>query len=219
MTRSSIARMVAPVLILLALAAGGLHRGAAQEKRPPQKIVRIPLADGFDFPVGWPNAEGYYLYRGFWPNGHLGDDWNGVGGGNSDLGDPIYSIGTGVVTLAGDMKKGWGKTVIVRHAFRDRATGRVTLVDSFYTHLLDFRVKVGDLLKRGQRIGSLGSNNGMYAAHLHLEIRKNINIGMDRSRFARDYSNYYSPKHFIEANRQLPRERATASVPLHTYGL
>jgi len=47
-------------------------------------------ADHFDFPVGRPDAKGYYNAQGFGKNAHLGDDWNGTGGGNSDLGDPIY---------------------------------------------------------------------------------------------------------------------------------
>lgn len=181
------------------------------------KTTRLRLADGFDYPVGPPDAKGYYIYRGFWPNGHLGDDWNGVGGGNTDYGDPVHSIGEGVVTLAGNMRKGWGNTVIIRHAFRDRATGRVLLIDSFYTHLKDIRVKLHQRVGRGERIGSIGSNRGMYAAHLHFEVRKNINIGMHRSKYKRDYSNYYSPKKFIQANRKLARERRSVTVPLETY--
>ena len=37
--------------------------------------------------------------------------------------------------------------------------------------------KVGDVVKRGQQIGTMGNNRGMYAAHLHFEIRHNIKIG------------------------------------------
>lgn len=184
---------------------------------PAGKFVRIPLASGFDFPVGAPDAKGYYMARGFWPNGHLGDDWNGLGGGNSDMGDPVCSCAPGVVTLAGNMRKGWGNTVIIRHAFRDRASGRIVTVDSFYTHLNTIETKLGAVIKAGQRIGSIGSNFGMYPAHLHFEIRKNINIGMHRLKHAQDYSNYYSPANFIKANRKFKPERGTASVPVDNY--
>ena len=184
---------------------------------PGAKTVRLPLCDGFDFPVGPPDGKGYYMSRGFWPHGHLGDDWNGVGGGNSDLGDPVYSTAAGVVTLAGNMRKGWGNTVIIRHAYRDRASGRIVTIDSFYTHLNAIETKLGTIVRKGQRIGTIGTNSGMYTAHLHLEIRKNINIGMHRMKHAQDYSNYFSPVHFIKANRQLAKERGSVAVPVDNY--
>lgn len=199
--------------ILIALA-GALCLTTAE---PKTKSVRLPLCDGFDFPVGPPDGKGYYMSRGFWPHGHLGDDWNGVGGGNSDLGDPVYSTAPGVVTLAGNMRKGWGNTIIIRHAYRDRATGRIAFIDSFYTHLDAIETKLGTILKKGQRIGTIGTNSGMYTAHLHFEIRKNINIGMHRMKHAQDYSNYFSPVHFIKANRQLAKERGSVVVPVDNY--
>ncbi len=178
--------------------------------------IRVPLADGFDFPVGKPNAEGYYKYRGFWPNGQWGEDWNGKGGGNSDLGDPIYAMGAGVVVLSEDIKVGWGNCVIVRHAYRD-ATGKIDMVDSLYAHLQERKVKVYDVVERGQLVGTMGGNNGMYAVHLHFEIRKNLQIGMNRSQFARDYSNYHSPTTFINANRQLQGTFQKVDIPVRTF--
>lgn len=161
----------------------------------------MPLADGFDFPVGPPDAEGYYKARGFRANGHLGDDWNGLGGGDTDLGDPIYSIGHGVVVFARDVRLGWGNVVIVRHSFRrDR---KVETVDSLYGHLQTIGVKEGQLVKRGQQLGTMGNNRGMYATHLHFEVRKNLEIGINRSAYARDFSNYYDPTKFVAAHRQL----------------
>jgi hypothetical protein len=180
------------------------------------ETVRCQLADGFDFPCGKPDGAGYYKARGFWPNGHLGEDWNGNGGGDSDLGDPIYAIGHGVVVLSEDVKVGWGNCVIVRHAFRE-VTGKIEMVDSLYGHLQERRVKVGQLVERGQLVGTMGGNRGMYPVHLHLEVRKNLGIGMNRSKFARDYSNYHSPTAFINAHRQLSADFKKYDIQIDTF--
>lgn len=180
------------------------------------ETMRCPLADGFDFPVGKPDATAYYKSRGFYPNGHLGEDWNGRGGGDSDLGDPIYAIAGGVVVHSDNVGVGWGNVVIVRHAFRD-ASGKIDMVDSLYGHLLARNVKLHQIVVRGQQVGTMGSNNGQYYVHLHLEIRKNLQIGMNRSQFARDYSNYYSPTQFINAHRRLSSSFQKFEMPVNTF--
>jgi murein DD-endopeptidase MepM/ murein hydrolase activator NlpD len=178
---------------------------------------RCLLADGFDYPVGKPDGSGYYKFRGFTPNGHLGEDWNGRGGGDSDLGDPIYNIAHGVVILSENVHQGWGNCIIVRHAYRDD-DGQLKMVDSLYGHLHERKSSVGDVLQRGQLLGTMGSNFGQYAVHLHFEIRKNLQIGMNRSAFARDYSNYYSPTAFINAHRSLPAGLKMVEIPLRGFG-
>ena len=178
--------------------------------------IRCPLADGFDFPVGKPEGTGYYKARGFYPNGHLGEDWNGRGGGDSDLGDPIYSMGTGVVVLSENVGVGWGNVVIVRHAFRD-PSGKIDMVDSLYGHLQRRDVKLHQIVARGEQVGTMGGNNGRYYVHLHFEVRKNLKIGMNRSQFGRDYSNYYSPTAFINPRRQLQSGLQRYEMPVNTF--
>ncbi|MFN0078949.1 MAG: M23 family metallopeptidase [Prosthecobacter sp.] len=178
--------------------------------------MRVRLADGFDFPVGKPDATGYYKFRGYWPNGHLGEDWNGNGGGDSDLGVPIYAIGRGVVIFTQNIGVGWGNCVIVRHIFRE-ADGKIAMVDSLYAHLHERKAKLHDLVEKGQLVGTMGGNNGMYAVHLHLEVRKNLHIGMNRSQFARDSSNYYSPTQFINARRVLSSSTQKYDVPVNNF--
>lgn len=178
--------------------------------------VDIPLASGFDFPVGKPDSKGYYKARGFWPNGHLGEDWNGRGGGNTDLGDPVSSIGDGIVVQSRDVRMGWGNVVIIRHAFSDK-NNKVKYIDSLYGHLNERTVVLNQRVTKGQKIGTIGTNHGMYIAHLHFEIRKNISIGMHRSRFAKTYANYYSPSSFIRANRHCQVSQKLHSVPVNTF--
>jgi murein DD-endopeptidase MepM/ murein hydrolase activator NlpD len=184
-----------------------------------QTTVRAPLADGFDLPVGRPPGVGYYTARGVRLSGaiHYGEDWNGRNGGDSDLGDPVYSCGDGVVTWAYDVRQGWGNVVIIRHAYRDPASGQVKYVDSLYGHLHEMMVKVGQLVKRGQQVGTIGSNRGMYPAHLHFEIRHNLSTGMMRDSVPRDFHNWAVPMEFINKYRRLNREWGQVTMPIGTY--
>ena len=173
------------------------------------------LADGFDFPVGKPDAQGYYKARGFRSHGHLGEDWDGIRGGDTDLGDPICSIGEGLVVFARDCHMGWGNVIIVRHSYREN--GVVKNIDALYGHLNKMLVHRGQAVARGQEIATMGTAHGLYDAHLHLEIRKNIEIGMSRSAFARDFSNYYDPSQFILTHRHLSTTGGTYRVAMNTF--
>jgi len=198
-------------LLLCSLAfAAGISALRAQEE------ASIPTADGFQCPVG-PNGtgEGYYIARGYRPNGHLGDDWNGIKGGDTDLGDPVYATAVGIVTFAKNYHVGWGNVVIIRHAFYEGMT--LKYADSLYGHLNDFNVREGQEVKRGQLIGHIGNNFGMYDAHLHFEIRKNIGIGMYRSSFPRDDTNYYEPNKFLAAHETCPHGGKSVQVPINNY--
>src|ERR1700731_986620 len=173
------------------------------------------LADGFDLPVGKPDGRGYYKARGMRAHGHLGEDWDGVGGGDTDLGDPIYTIGDGGFVFARDCHQGWGNVVIVRHAYREG--GSIRNVDSLYGHLDKILVHRGQAVRRGQHIAAIGNAHGLYDAHLHLEVRKNIAIGMSRDKFAQDLSNYYDPSEFIASHRHLQTSGASTRVAMNTF--
>lgn len=84
------------------------------------------------------------------------------------MGDPVYSVGHGVVTYAADARGAWGKVVIVRHAFREPKSGKVLCCQTLYSHLNDINVVLGQLVLRGTQVGTIGTNRGMYPAHLHV---------------------------------------------------
>ncbi|MEZ5299935.1 MAG: M23 family metallopeptidase [Verrucomicrobiales bacterium] len=142
-------------------------------------------------------------------------NWNG-GSGDTDLGAPIHTVADGVVIVSEDVRVGWGNCIIVRHAYRD-STGEVKMVDSQYAHLLRRMVNVGDVVKRGQQIGTMGNNRGMYLTHLHFEMRKNLQIGMNRSRFSRGFENYYDPTRFINAHRKLISDWRKYPIPIDNF--
>jgi murein DD-endopeptidase MepM/ murein hydrolase activator NlpD len=197
---------------LLALCCAWVMDASAQQ-------ARVNLADGFDYPVGKPNADGYYKARGLRlrePR-HYGEDWNGRTGGDSDLGDPVYAIADGIVTLAANLRGGWGNVVLTRHAYRDPSSGQVKYIDTLNGHLDKIMVSQGQLVKRGQQIGTIGSNSGMYPAHLHFEIRHDISIGMGRSNVPADLVHWADPTQFIDQYRKLNREWRPVTVPTGTY--
>jgi len=181
----------------------------------PEHSVRTRLADGFDEPVGKPDGEGYYKSRGFRANYHMGEDWNGLEGGNRDLGKPVFATAHGVVVLARDMRMSWGNLVIIRHAFLE--DNQLKMVDSVYGHLDRILVKEGQQVVRGQQVGTIGTAHGHYPAHLHFEIRKNLAIGFNQRGFPRDLSSYYVPSAFIAARRKLPGAGRSALVPIDTF--
>lgn len=125
--------------------------------------ARAPVASGFDFPVGPPDARGYYDAQPFGRNQHLGSDWNGNGFGNTDFGDPVFAVAAGIVTEASDLGGGWGRVVRVAH----RVDG--ACVESLYAHLATISLPPGALVtrERGHLAIATGADllPGLHAAH------------------------------------------------------
>ncbi|HWB75309.1 MAG TPA: M23 family metallopeptidase [Nannocystaceae bacterium] len=155
------------ILLVVAIGSVALATRIAQSRARPRPLAHFGACD-FDFPVGPPDAVGYYDAQPFGTNAHLGNDWNGNGGGDSDLGDPVFAIADGRVVAAGDLGGGWGRVVRVTH--------RCSLqhVEAIYAHFDAIEVEVGTLVARGARIGTIGTAGGQYPAHLHFELRTAI---------------------------------------------
>jgi len=155
------------------------------------------ISDGFDFPVGKSNSDAsqYYIARNFGERYHLGEDWNGLGGGNTDLGDPIYAISNGYVKSAKNVGGGWGKTIRIIHKLPNG-----NQVESLFAHCNEILVKKGSRVKKGQKIGTIGTASGRYRAHLHFEIRDDINMGIGKG-YSKNTKGYLNPTKFIKANR------------------
>jgi hypothetical protein len=147
-------------------------------------MVSAPKADTFEYPVGSEHGALTYNAQPFLTDKHLGDDLNGIGGWNSDLGDPVYAVADGSVIFSGWPSDGWGNVVILLHEMAD---GR--MVETFYGHLDTIRVPVGKQVRRGDQLGTIGTANGRYLAHLHFEIRRyptfDVGAGYAESRLGR----------------------------------
>ena len=139
----------------------------------------------------------------FTENHHLGEDLNGIGGENSDLGDPIYAIADGRVLLAREGGPGWGNVMIVLHAYIDHHERKY--VQSYSGHMEKMLVHAGDDVRRGQQIATVGTANGRYFAHLHFEMREFVTpfIG---SGYREDTHGWIDPTAFIKQHRGAPED-------------
>lgn len=79
-------------------------------------------------------------------------------------GTPVDAAADGVVSFVGTDPGGYGHYVIVDHA-----DGYST----YYAHLSAYArgLKVGETVKQGQRIGSVGMTGAATGPHLHFEVR------------------------------------------------
>jgi hypothetical protein len=162
------------------------------------EVARLPLAARFDAPMGSEHGALTYNAQPFRINRHLGDDLNGIGGLNSDLGDRVYASGFGRVVYAGVPGPGWGKMIILAHRMREAEKTRV--IQTVYAHLDQIFVKHGQVVQRGEKIGTVGTAGGQYLAHLHFEVREGpyVNPGVG---YADAPMNRLSPERFLAQHR------------------
>jgi murein DD-endopeptidase MepM/ murein hydrolase activator NlpD len=168
---------------------------------PAWQAVAIPKALRFDSPMGTEHAGLVYNAQPFWDMNesrgghHTGDDLNGIGGMNSDLGDPVFCVADGLVLFASDLGGGWGQVVIVGHRL---PAGEI--LHSMYAHLSRTDAKLGTLISRGEKIGQVGTAGGLYLAHLHFEIRASDHLDIGPG-YAAAPLNHLAPSPTIESLR------------------
>jgi len=202
-------KRLAQIILLLLL--GVVVWQYQQSRRPPfdpaflrlspLEIMRLPLATRFDQPLGSEQGALTYNAQPFRLNRHLGDDLNGIGGQNSDLGDPVYASAFGRVVYANETGGGWGKMIILAHRVPDLTDpATILVIQTMYAHLDQMQIKHGQLVQRGQQIGTVGKADEQHLAHLHFEIREgpfiNPSVG-----YADAPLNRISPERFLAERR------------------
>jgi murein DD-endopeptidase MepM/ murein hydrolase activator NlpD len=151
-----------------------------------------------------------YNAQRFTENRHLGDDLNGIGGENSDLGDPIYAVADGRVLLAREGGPGWGKVIIVLHAYVKE--GARNYVQSYYGHVETMLVHAGENVRRGQQIATVGTADGRYFAHLHFEMRE-FTTPFIGPGYRADTHGWLDPSGFIREHRGASDEDVGRKTP------
>lgn len=120
-----------------------------------ENYAKVLAKDLWRYPLDSIALTARFGQYGLWSSYHTGLDFNG------NTGDPIYSIANGTVTEASYDGAYGNKTVI-------------TLEDGteiWYCHQTSFNVSVGDTVRGGEVIGSVGSTGHVTGSHLHVEVR------------------------------------------------
>ena len=177
------------------------QRDFAFQLPSPFELASLPTATRFDFPIGSEHGALTYNAQPFTENRHLGDDLNGIGGENSDLGDPVFAVADGRVIFAGEGGPGWGNIVIVLHAYDEN--GARKYVQSYYAHLETILVRPQQNVRRGEQIATVGNANGRYFAHLHFEMREFITPFIGAG-YREDTRGWINPSEFIRQHRGAP---------------
>ena len=130
----------------------------------------IAFSEPFGEPLKkWNDVGNFGILRQF--NGgsirHVGVDLD------ADPGDPVYSINSGTVRFAGELKN-FGNTVLIDHGMG---------IFSGYLHLDEIKVDLNSGVKKGEIIGSVGST-GEYSLspHLHFTV-KILGVSVDPRKF------------------------------------
>lgn len=92
-----------------------------------------------------------------WGRAHEGIDMAGP------VGSPIFATGDGVVVFAG-WQSGYGNLIKIKHELG---------TETRFGHLSKIRVKAGQKVSRGARIGDMGNTGRSTGSHLHYEVRVN----------------------------------------------
>lgn len=81
----------------------------------------------------------------------------------ASIGTPVYATADGIVSQS-ETVAGYGKLVVIDHGYGYK---------TYYGHNSKLSVKVGQKVRRGDRIASVGNSGSSTGAHLHYEVRLN----------------------------------------------
>jgi murein DD-endopeptidase MepM/ murein hydrolase activator NlpD len=118
-------------------------------------------------PFGYDRETGTYTIA------HKGTDFR------ANVGTEVLAINRGIVRVIGDGQT-YGKTLVIDHGAG---------LQSFYLHLSQINVKVGEVVSRGQIVALSGESGYTLGPHLHLSIRIN-GASIDPMKFFELFNNF-----------------------------
>jgi murein DD-endopeptidase MepM/ murein hydrolase activator NlpD len=163
-------------------------------KEREEKYDRIPSIK----PILFSSIKNLDLLSGFGPRMHpihrivkmhTGIDFP------APIGTDIVASGSGKVIKKGYIKNGYGKYLIIDHGY-DYMT--------LYAHLNKIDVVLGEVVKKGQRIGEVGNTGVSTSPHLHYEVRYR-GVPIDPIEFCKDGLTDEEYSKLVKASKVLNR--------------
>lgn len=155
---------------------GGDVRSHTYRQVPQDVLVPLPKYDESALRRGTADAFTLLVYS----VGNLGDYSRGLDHGGSHvgvdiavpLGTPVVSIGNGIVSKVSTQSYGYGHHVLIKHPnVPDPAhPGKTTTIWSTYAHLDAILAVEGQVVHKGEQIGTSGQTGFASGPHLHFQI-------------------------------------------------
>lgn len=153
-----------------------------------------------DFPITQKFGERPDYYKQFDLAGHEGIDFG------CPVGTPILAAEKGIVVRRSVSTKDYGEFVVIWHKELNLAT--------WYCHLSEQLVNVGDTVEKGQRIGISGSTGNTSGPHLHFNVCKTDANGY-RIGTNNGYQGFIDPAPYLDMTPQEPNDALKACLNLH----
>ncbi|MEV1068755.1 M23 family metallopeptidase [Streptomyces sp. NPDC050263] len=144
----------------------GVASAAAPAAAPVAAKTAVSAASWIDPVKKYTLSASFAQAGGMWQSTHSGQDFA------VPSGTKVMAAHGGTVVKAGGNGAGdgpaYGNAIVIKHA---------NGVYSQYAHLSRISVKVGQVVKTGQKIALSGNTGNSSGPHLHFEIRKTANYG------------------------------------------
>ncbi|MGW1784421.1 M23 family metallopeptidase [Streptomyces sp. NPDC002143] len=168
-SRTSLLRTRVAVGVAAVGASAVLGTGVASAAAPaaaPAAKTAVSAASWIDPVKKYTLSASFAQAGGMWQSTHSGQDFA------VPTGTKVMAAHGGTVVKAGGNGAGdgpaYGNAIVIKHA---------NGVYSQYAHLSHINVKVGQVVKTGQKIALSGNTGNSSGPHLHFEIRTTANYG------------------------------------------
>lgn len=154
-----------------------------------------------DFPITQKFGEDPEYYKKFNLAGHEGIDFG------CPVGTPILAAEKGIIVRRSLSTKDYGEFIVVWHKELNLAT--------WYCHLSEQLINVGDTVEKGQRIGTSGNTGNTSGPHLHFNVCKTDANGY-RIGTNNGYQGFIDPAPYLDMTPQEPNDALKACLNLHS---